>query len=70
MNKFGSSKLPWARGRLTSKFIDSMARALNRFHQPWNALSQPRRRVGTICKLTDCDIQEEFKFQRPRCDNF
>lgn len=62
----GSSKLSWARERFSSKFIDSMA--LKKFHQPCTALSQPRRRVGTICQLTERDIWEDFNLQRPRCD--
>ena len=31
---FGSSKLPWARERISSKFIDSMGRILKRFTSP------------------------------------
>jgi hypothetical protein len=45
---FGSSKLPWAREIISLKYIDSMARPLKMFHQPYAALSQPRRRVGTL----------------------
>ena len=59
----------WTRERISSKFIDNMARALKIFHQIWTALSQPCLRVSTVCQLTERDIQEDFNFQRPRCDN-
>jgi hypothetical protein len=66
---FRSSKLLQTRDRLSSKYIDSKARALKMFYQHWTALSQSRRRVGTIWQLTERNIHEDFYFQRPRCDN-
>ena len=36
---FCSSKLTWARERISSKFIDNLARALRNTRQPWHRVS-------------------------------
>ena len=36
---FCSSKFPWERERISSKFIDKLARGLRNTRQPWHRVS-------------------------------
>ena len=51
---FCSSKFPWARERISSKFIDNLARALRNTRQPWHrslvTTYRPVSLTSVVCK--------------------